>query len=98
MSKSDTIGFIMCLAATTFFGWFIWHAVKVGRWRYRGYRGAIAYRDKTPRLFWGIIIFACIGEVGLVLISLMLINKVIFCGSSVIPKVCIAQTFHRFRQ
>lgn len=98
MSRSDTVGFFLSLAATTIFGWFIWHSVRVGRWRYGGYRGAIAYRDKNPRFFWSIIILACIGEVGLVLISLMLVNQVIFCGSSVTPNVCMAQTYHRFWQ
>jgi hypothetical protein len=75
------------VAATILFGWFIRHEVRSGKWRYRG--GTI-YRDRSPKLFWGVV------EVGLVFISLMLLNQVIFCGNSLIPKACMSQTYHRF--
>jgi hypothetical protein len=95
MPRSDTVAAVLAVAITIFVGWAIWKAVRTGSWRYRG---GTAYRDKSPNLFWGIITFATISEVGLVLICLMQLNQVIFCGISVIPKVCIAQTYHRFLQ
>jgi hypothetical protein len=93
MSRSDVAGIAITIAATILFGWFIRYAVRAGRWRYR--TGTI-YRDRSPKLFWGVVVFAVLAEVGLVLISLMLINQVIFCGSSLMPKACMAQTYHRF--
>ena len=93
MSRSDIVGIAVTIAATILFGWFIRYAVRAGRWRYR--TGTI-YRDRSPKLFWGVVVFAVLAEVGLVLISLMLINQVILCGNSLIPKSCMAQTYHRF--
>jgi hypothetical protein len=60
MSKADIVSVAVILVCALVWAWCIFNAVRKGRWRYRG---GIAYRDTSPKLFWGIITFALIMEV-----------------------------------
>jgi hypothetical protein len=85
------IGAVAVLVSTLVWAWLIFHTVRKGRWRYRG---GIAYRETSPKLFWGIITCASIMEVFLILICLVMLIHIVFCAGKGTPKACLARSLN----
>jgi hypothetical protein len=91
MSKADIVGAVVILICTVGFAWTISYALRKGRWKYRG---GTAYRETSPKLFWGIITCASIMEVFLIVICIVMLNHIFFCGGVGTPKACLARTIN----
>jgi hypothetical protein len=91
MSKADIVSVAVILVCVLVWAWCIFNAVRKGRWRYRG---GIAYRDTSPKLFWSIITFAVIMEVFVIFIWLVMLNHIAFCTKAVTPGACLARSLN----
>ena len=88
MLKSDVFGAVLIVGVISLFAWLIYRALRSGQWRYRG---GIAYRETTPKLYWGIIMTACIVVAALVFAVLMMLNHRFLCDGRGTPGECLAQ-------
>jgi hypothetical protein len=92
--KSDLVGLIVLAATAVGASLWIRHCVKIGRWRYHG---GIVFRDKNPKLFLGIVVFACAYVAMIVLILLLVFDHDVVCGRRGTPRACVANQLHALR-
>jgi hypothetical protein len=92
--KSDLVGVFLLIGVAILVSWWIRHCVKIGEWRYRG---GIVYRNKSPRLFLGIVTFAGAYLAMMVLILLLAFDHAVVCGGHGTPRDCLANQLHALR-
>jgi hypothetical protein len=89
--KSDLVAVFLLIGLAILVSWWIRHCVKIGQWPYRG---GIVYRNKSPRLFLGIVTFAWAYFAMLVLVLLLMFDQDVVCGGRGTPRDCVANQLH----
>ena len=92
--KSDLVGVLLLIGVAVAMSWWVRHCVKIGQWRYRG---GIVYRNKSPRLFLGIVTFAWAYIAMIVLVLLLAFDHGVVCGGRGTPRDCVANQLHALR-
>ncbi len=99
--NQNTISIIVILATLAAFIWLIRYAVRTGRWRYRGdiaeryHRGAV-YREKSPKLFWGITVGACTIVAFVMFMVFVMLTHQLYCNAKGTPGACFEKFIHTF--
>jgi len=89
--NSDLVGVFLLVGSAAALSLWIRHCMKIGRWRYRG---GVVFRNNNPRLFLGIVMFACAYVVMMVLILLLALDHDVVCGGRGTPRACLANQLH----
>jgi hypothetical protein len=90
---SDFLGAVVLIGLLALSVWWIRKTLRSGAWPYRG---GVAYREKNPKLYRGIVTLACAYPAFLVCVLLTMANQKIFCDAKVAPGPCLVRTFQAF--